>query len=93
MQNKRTCIITRGKLEKPELFQIKFNSRLNDWNWKFIFWWSENKNISWRSIYIKNDKNIFDQFLKRPKNFLENFLKRKISSEKFLELKKFLEKI
>jgi len=87
MQNTRTCIISRKKLEKSELFQIKFNSKLNNWNWKFIFWWSENKNIWWRSIYIQNDKKIIEQFLKRPKNFLENFLKRKISWEKFLEMK------
>lgn len=87
MQNTRTCLITRKKLEKSQLFQIKFNSKLDNWNWEFIFWWSENKNISWRSIYIQNDKKIFEQFLKKPKKFLENFLKRKISEEKFLKMK------
>ena len=84
--NPRTCLITREKLNKSELFQIKFSK-----NWEFILWKSEEKNIWWRSIYLKNSEKIFEQFLKRPKNFLENFLKRKISEEKFLELKKFLE--
>lgn len=84
MQNSRTCLITRQKLNKSELFQIKFSPK-----WEFILWKSEEKNIWWRSIYLKNDKKIFEQFLKRPKNFLENFLKRKISEEKFLELKNF----
>jgi len=84
IENPRTCLITRQKLNKSELLQIKFSPK-----WEFIFWRSEEKNIWWRSIYLKNDKKIFEQFLKRPKNFLENFLKRKISEEKFLELKNF----
>jgi len=82
-ENSRTCLITREKLNKSELFQIKLSQK-----WEFIFWKSLEKNIWWRSIYLKNDKKIFEQFLKRPKNFLENFLKRKISQEKFLEFKK-----
>lgn len=85
IENQRTCLITRQKLNKSELFQIKFSPK-----WEFIFWKSEEKNIWWRSIYIQNDKKIFEQFLKRPKNFLENFFKRKISGENFLELKNIL---
>lgn len=84
MQNKRTCLISKEKLEIKDLFQIKLSP-----DWKWFLWEKLKKNLKWRSIYLKNDKKIFEQFLKRPKNFLENFLKRKISEKIFLELKNF----
>ncbi|MCD5383011.1 DUF448 domain-containing protein [Candidatus Gracilibacteria bacterium] len=87
MQNPRTCIISREKLQKEQLFQIKFSPK-----GEFILGKSQEKNIGGKSIYLKNDKKIFEQFVKRPKRFLENFLKRKILDEKFLELKDNIKK-
>jgi len=86
-ENKRTCIISREKFFKKDLFQIKLSPK-----WEWIIWENLEKNLFWRSIYLKKDKEIFEEFLKRPKKFLENFLKRKISDDKFFELKEKLQK-
>ena len=83
----RTCIISREKLNQKDLIQIYI-----DFSWEINInksWISWKK---WRSVYLKNDKKIIEQFLKRPINFFKNFIKKDVKKENFDKIKNYLEK-